>query len=265
MLIVEADPEGAGDISALLGMKPGRGVVELEPYLAKLDTKAMSQQIGVHSTGVGFLPLAPDPGTARKVNPEVFVRLVELVKPLCDFVVVDCGVDANPLNVTMMEQSSGIFLMATPDVLVLNHTRRLVERLQSLHFPAQLIKVILNRYDQSVGVPLEMITQKLQRPVLVSLIQDDPTCQQASMQGQPFVAHQPRAAISRFYDEFITKLLENTKAQKPIGAKLGPGQTRPIIAGAVPNPEVGSPVTQREAMTSRIKTESGIVVEFTDA
>ena len=40
---------------------------------------------------------------------------------------------------------------------------------------------------------------------------------------------------------------------------------RPIIAGAVPNPEVGSPVTQREAMTSRIKTESGIVVEFTDA
>jgi len=31
---------------------------------------------------------------------------------------------------------------------------------------------------------------------------------------------------------FITKLLENTKAQKPIGAKLGPGQTRPIIAGA---------------------------------
>ena len=65
VLIVEADPEGAGDISALLGMKPGRGVVELEPYLAKLDTKAMSQQIGVHSTGVGFLPLAVEPGAAR--------------------------------------------------------------------------------------------------------------------------------------------------------------------------------------------------------
>jgi len=230
VLIVEADPEGAGDISALLGMKPGRGVVELEPYLAKLDTKAMSQQIGVHSTGVGFLPLAPDPGTARKVNPEVFVRLVELVKPLCDFVVVDCGVDANPLNVTMMEQSSGIFLMATPDVLVLNHTRRLVERLQSLHFPAQLIKVILNRYDLNSGIPLELITQKLQRPVLVTLTQDDPACQTAQLQGQPFVAHQPRARITRNYDEFIIKLLESGtldamgQVERPRGIRIEGGR-----------------------------------------
>ncbi len=32
-------------------------------------------------------------------------------------------------------------------------------------------------------------------------------------------------------DGFITKLLENTKAQKPIGAELKPGQTRAIVAG----------------------------------
>ncbi len=230
VLIVEADIDGAGDTAALLGIKAARGVADLVPYLDKLDTQSMSRQIAVHPTGVGFLPMAMDPGAARGVSPDAFAGIFQLVRPLCDFVVVDCGADVNQLNVKMMELSSGVFLMATPDVLVLNHTRRLVERLQNLHFPAQLIKVILNRYDHSTGYPLEMITQKLQRPVLVTLLQDDTICQQASMQAQPFVAHQPRAAITRNYDEFVTKLLESKtlesmgQMQRPQGIKVEGGR-----------------------------------------
>lgn len=39
---------------------------------------------------------------------------------------------------------------------------------------------------------------------------------------------------------------------------------RPIITGAVPNPETASPVTGRDPLKSRIRTESGIEIEFTD-
>ncbi len=39
---------------------------------------------------------------------------------------------------------------------------------------------------------------------------------------------------------------------------------RPIIAGAVPNPVTTSPVTAREPVLNRIKTESGALIEFRD-
>ena len=39
---------------------------------------------------------------------------------------------------------------------------------------------------------------------------------------------------------------------------------RPIIAGAVPNPETSTPVTASEALKSRIKSESGVIIEFSD-
>jgi type VI secretion system secreted protein VgrG len=39
---------------------------------------------------------------------------------------------------------------------------------------------------------------------------------------------------------------------------------RPIITGAVPNPLTTSPVTAKDAMKSRIRTESGIEIEFQD-
>lgn len=39
---------------------------------------------------------------------------------------------------------------------------------------------------------------------------------------------------------------------------------RPIISGAVPNPVTSSPVTRREAVMNRIKTQSGALIEFKD-
>ena len=91
VLIVEGDPEGAGDIGTLLGLKASRGVADLAPYLPKLDTQSMSRQIAVHATGVGYLPLAADPSAARGVDPKIFAKIFEMVRPLCDFVVADCG------------------------------------------------------------------------------------------------------------------------------------------------------------------------------
>jgi type VI secretion system secreted protein VgrG len=47
-------------------------------------------------------------------------------------------------------------------------------------------------------------------------------------------------------------------------AFTGGDPDRPIIAGAVPNPEVSSPVVGADAMKSRIKSESGVLIEFSD-
>ncbi len=236
VLLLDVDVEGCGDVGALMGMPQGRSCVELEPYLGKLTTEVMSRQIGVHPTGIGYLPLALDPDAAAKVDPEAFGRILELAKPLCNYIVADCGTAVNEINVKMLEQSSGIFLMATPDVLVLNHTRRLVERLQQLHFPQALIKVILNRFDSSSGITLDMVTQKLQRPVLVTLLQDDAAAQAAMLNGQPFVAHAPRAPITRNYDDFIVQLLEKgaletmMRVERPQGLKVEGGRVRGMDA-----------------------------------
>ncbi len=122
--------------------------------------------------------------------------------------------DIHDATVKVFEQASGIFLLSTPDLLVLNHTKRFVDRLQRLHFPKELIKVILNRYDAQVGPPLDLITQKLARSVLVTLLEDEQLCRNAGFTGKPFVLDQPRARLSRNYDEFIRKLVETHTLEK---------------------------------------------------
>ena len=48
-------------------------------------------------------------------------------------------------------------------------------------------------------------------------------------------------------------------------AHLDGDPDRPVIVGATPNPDTSSPVTSADSTKSRIKTKSGILIEFEDA
>ncbi len=214
VLILDLDRDSVGDVQTLLSMGKVKTLADFAPYADKLSSNQLRQYISAHPAGVGVLPLGPDPEGAATVTANVVGRLLELLKPICDYIVVDCGVDIHDGTVKVFEQASGIFLMSTPDLLVLNHTKRFVDRLQRLHFPKELIKVILNRYDTQVGPPLDLITQKLARSVLVTLLEDEQLCRKAGFDGKPFVLDQPRARLSRNYDEFVRKLVETKTLEK---------------------------------------------------
>jgi len=214
VLVLDLDRDSVGDVQTLLSMGKVKTLADFAPYADKLSSNQLRQYISAHPAGLGVLPLAPDPEGADVVTGDVVARLLDLLKPICDYIVVDCGVDIHDATVKVFEQASGIFLLSTPDLLVLNHTKRFVDRLQRLHFPKELIKVILNRYDAQVGPPLDLITQKLARSVLVTLLEDEQLCRNAGFTGKPFVLDQPRARLSRNYDEFIRKLVETHTLEK---------------------------------------------------
>ena len=208
VLVVDLDGESCGDISQLLGISPNKTMADFAEHLDQLRPEHIGPVIAVHPTGLGLLPMAADPDSAKQVTPELVRAALELVGPLCDYLVVDCGAWVSPVSAVAMEQSSGIFLLSTPDVMVLRHTKRLVDRLQGLHFSAKLIKVILNVDHTESGVPRSVAARKLERPILVALPRDSEVVRNAQMQSKPFVADQPRAKVSRVYDEFARKLLE---------------------------------------------------------
>ncbi|MBN1337046.1 MAG: Flp pilus assembly complex ATPase component TadA, partial [Deltaproteobacteria bacterium] len=238
VLLLDLDMDGCGDAAAVLGMEPPRTVAQLLPYLPGLTTEAMSRQVGVHASGLGFLPLGNDPDTARTVDGPTLDRVLDLVLPLCDYVVADCGADVSPVAIRCMERAAGLLFVATPEVLVLRHTRRLVDRLLALQFPTRLVQIVLNRTDVPSAIPLEIVTRTLQRPVLVSLPCEDAEVQPSVQQGRPFAIEQPRARITRAYDAFVRRLVESglldtsEEDTRPRGLEVAPGRVR----GHAPQP-----------------------------
>ncbi|MCB9744031.1 MAG: Flp pilus assembly complex ATPase component TadA [Alphaproteobacteria bacterium] len=207
VLVMDLDVDSVGDCAAMLGMGQVKTLADFAPYAHQLQSAQLRQYISAHPAGMGILPLAAAPGA--EVDPEAVGQLIELAKPLCDYIIVDCGAGINDVSVKAFEQAAAIFVLCTPDLPVLNHTARFLNQLRALSFPKEQVKVILNAYDaQTSGVAVDLVTRKLERKVLVTLVEAPAEARRASLTGKPFVIDQPRARVSRNYDEFIRKLVE---------------------------------------------------------
>ncbi|HJN76350.1 MAG TPA: ATPase, T2SS/T4P/T4SS family [Myxococcota bacterium] len=209
ILLVDLDVESCGDCVSLLGMEaqPPKSICDFAPYVEQMDPQQLRQYISPHPAGIGVVPIAPSPDRVGEVSPDTVKQLFAMFAPLCDFIVVDCGVGINDHTVKVLEQAAGVFVLATPDVAVLKHTRRFLELLQRLQFPKELMKVVLNR-SQKGGLPLDLVARSLGRKVMVSVPDEPETCQPAAMEGKPFSWNNARARLARVYDEFVRKVIE---------------------------------------------------------
>jgi septum site-determining protein MinD len=223
VLLVELDRAGAGDAAALLGMTEVRSIAEFAPYLAQLTPESVGPYIAAHPAGLGVLSLAPSPDAADKLPLDAVRRMLELCLPLASYIVVDCGAGVDPFAVAAMEKSSGIFLVTTPDFNVVQATRRMVDQLQQLQFPQQLVKVIVNRLDAAGPITKELVLSRLGRPVLVTLPKDDTLATTSAARGAPFVLEAPREKLTRHYDELARQLVEKGVLDQ-LGGLSRPGE-----------------------------------------
>ncbi len=208
VVILELDRANAGDAAMLLGVPETRSIADLVPWLEQFTPESFAPYITWHPAGVGVVPVGNTPEQAGPITRAQVERVIDLLSPLARFVIVDCGAGIDPLGMAAMERSNGIFVVATPDLALLGATARMLTQLQALQFPQQLVKVVLNRLDPAGPIPKEMAVQRIGRPALVALPKDDTLCAGAAARGAPFVIDQPRAALSRTYDELARQLVE---------------------------------------------------------
>lgn len=209
ILLIDMDRDSLGDCGLLLGMGPVKTLADFAPYVDQLQSAQIRQYISAHPSGIGVLPLAGSPEQAETVQPEALAKLIEMLKPLCDYIVVDCGAGVDNRSVRFFEQSAGIFVLTLPEPSVLRHTVRFLDRLQNLQFPRDLVRVILNAQDSPEALPLDLVTRSLNRKILVSLGDARADTTRAAIGSKPFVVDNPRARISRTYDELVRKLVES--------------------------------------------------------
>ncbi len=244
VLLIDLDWNYCGDLKFLLGLPEVKSLTEIAPFADRLDPNILRGFITPHQSGIGVMQLYRDQGDLGKLSPELFGKVLDLLSSIFDFIIIDGGAAINNMMVKALERSAVAFIMTTPDVLTLNQTRALVDKLQGLHFPKEMLKVILNCFDPRSPVTLEIVTQKLQRQILTTVVRDDALVRDSTLAAVPFVLAQPRAALTRNFDDFVKNLLERRildalmAVRKPTSVNLadvgGAVTGSPSVAGAMP-------------------------------
>ena len=154
VLIIDFDLQAGQDMARMLNLMPSRAILDLLPALgaSSSDAEAIRRHATKHACGLDFLPVVSNTRQIGHVTPDNIKPFFQKAMDEYDFIVVDAGKSFTETLITVLDFSSLILLVATPDILAVYQIKWCLDVLQSLQFPLKMVKLILNRSESHGSV-----------------------------------------------------------------------------------------------------------------
>lgn len=266
VLLIDADARSCGDQNIILGLKPNKTVAEVAQLTTGITPQNLLQVVTPHASGLHYIGAVRNPDEVLNPNQELFIKQLESLSRYYRFIIVDVGSDLKAFQMALLQQSTAIMMISTPEVLVVNQTQRLIHELLTATFPMEMFQLVLNKFSPA-GLPAQAISQALRLPVLGTIPNDETTSMGSIQRSTPFVVSQNKTPISAAYHDLVRRLTggplqrlkslnRGTAASTP--AALAPSSTVSGSAAAVASAstEANNPNTDvRNAMKLKIHNE----------
>jgi len=223
-LIVDLDFQSLGDQNIILGLNPPKNIVDLtKTQVPQWDPKTLAPFMMNAPQGFSFIGAPREAAIARDIDLDGLGKFLKAATQVFPWVVIDCGNGTEPQALKALEQATVIFVVTTPDIIVLNQTRRILSKVQELLFPPEMVQIIVNRYSQNNVINPQIIQKNLGKNAFFAIPDESSTCEASLAKSQPFTLVAPSAPISRSFSDLVrridqTKMLDQlAKLNKPTG------------------------------------------------
>lgn len=225
-LIVDLDFQSLGDQNIILGINPPKNIVDLtKTQVPQWDPKTLAPFMVNTPQGFSFIGAPREAAIARDIDLDGLGKFLKASTQIFPWVVVDCGNGTDPQALKALEQATLIFVITTPDVIVLNQTRRILAKIQEMLFPPEMVQVIVNRFSPNNVINPQIIQKNLAKNPFFAIPEESATCDNSLTKSQPFTLIAPGAPISRAFSDLVrridqTKMLDQlSKLNKPSGVQ----------------------------------------------
>ena len=155
-----------GDVAVMLNLRPASTIADLTDRLNEVDADLLSSVVLTHETGVKVLAAPTRPEMAELVQVEQMQQLLEFLKQLYDFVVIDTSSSLNDMTLALLDSADRILLVTQQSVPSLKNVSRFFDITDELDYRPDKVKLVINRASSKIGVPIKTISDTLKRPVV---------------------------------------------------------------------------------------------------
>lgn len=222
VLLIDCDSKSAGDQNIITGLKPLKTLRELANSTQSLNSTPIQQIITQHPSGFAYLGAVRGPDEILSVPPDNLSKLIEFFSRSFKYMVVDMGNDIGPMQQAILQEATAILITATPEILVVQQTQRMINELLTQAYPKEMFQLILNKFSNS-GLQPQVIGQHLGLMPLALIPADEATTSASLRDSKPFVITNPKAPLSAAYFDLVRKLtggvlqrLKSVQRPKPV-------------------------------------------------
>ncbi|HHY46269.1 MAG TPA: MinD/ParA family protein [Firmicutes bacterium] len=205
VVMVDLDLE-FGDVAILLDILPTRTMVDLVQE-ESLTGALIERCLSTHRSGLKVLAAPTRPEQAELVEPEHVHEVLALLRGMFDYIVVDTAQSFTDTVLSALDISDMILLVTTLEVPAIKNTKLCLGLMDSLHYPAQKIKILVNRSSREIGVNLEETERTLGRPVDFHIPSEGRLIVPSVNRGVPFIMTNSSSRAARSLRDVVKSVL----------------------------------------------------------
>jgi pilus assembly protein CpaE len=208
-----------GDVAIALQLFPAHTIADAVPLGESLDEAALQALLTPHSPGLTTLVAPVEPGAADAISAELVARIIDRLKDMYDYVVIDTPPAFDDQVLAAFDASDVIALIATLDIPALKNLKLTLETLELLNYPRDRWHVVLNRADSKVGLSIAEVEKTLGTAISAQIpsSRDVPA---TINRGVPIVLDDPKHPVTIAVQQFAELAVGTADADESIPAEL---------------------------------------------
>jgi pilus assembly protein CpaE len=202
-----------GEVPLFLEISPKFHWGEITKNIERLDNTFLANILTQHESGIHVLPSPAYLNGHVRPTPDIMSRLLDLMKGLFDYVLIDTGQSTNDTALRVVELSDTLLLITILSLPCLANTNRLMKSFLDLGYAEKdRIKIVLNRYTKNNDISLKDAEAGIKKELFWIIPNDFNTTMSAINKGKPLAQIAARAAITKSFED-MARALQPSESQ----------------------------------------------------
>ena len=212
VVIADADLQ-FGDVALVLQVDPKHTVVNAAKEGERLDTEFLDSVLASHSSGLRVLAAPLEPAFADEVPSPRYTRILEMLRDSFDYVVVDTAPSFDERLLSILDKSDIVLFVVDMDLPSVKNAKLALETLRILNYPANKIRLVLNRSNSKARLDVDEIERSLRLPISAS-VPSDALLPASVNEGVPIVESHPKSKPAKAFEEVTRLVMEGRHTQE---------------------------------------------------
>ena len=141
-----------------------------------------------------------------------------MLREMFDYVIVDTAPSLDERLLAILDKSDTVLFVVDMDLPSVKNAKLALETLRILNYPANKIKLVLNRSNSKARLDVDEIERSLRLPILAS-VPSDGLVPASINEGIPIVDSHPKSKPAKAFEDVTRVLLEARQQPSPDAQK----------------------------------------------
>jgi pilus assembly protein CpaE len=189
-----------GDVTVFLNQQAKNSILDLAPRAGELDMDIIEEVTMLHAdSGIKVLAAPSRPEFAESVSGEQFGMVLDFLRNLFAYVIVDCSSSLTDVTLSTIDTSDAIILVTTQEIPAIKDSRLFLDLLQPLNINRERLLFVMNKYDKRIGIKPEKVSENFKHEIKVVIPLEEKVVLPSINRGEPFILGEKSKSITRSF------------------------------------------------------------------